>query len=256
MSSEGWIKVYRKIQDNPLWLSEKFTRGQAWIDLLLLANHSSSFFYKRGVKVEVERGQLARSEVELADRWKWSRTKVKKFIKDLEKEQQVVQQNNNITQIVTILNYDEYQKKEQQTVQQKSSRSAAEKHIQECKEGKECKEKKDIVGQKPRPQIPFNEIVSFLNEKAGKDFKSTTSTTKAHIRARWSEGYRVDDFKTVIESKYDDWKSDPEMQQYLRPQTLFGTKFESYLQSAKETIQPKSTWVKNDIFNSSSDVPN
>ena len=120
MSVDGWVKIYRQLQDNPIWTCEKFSRGQAWVDLILLANHEQSYFYKRGVKVDVKRGQLARSEVELADRWKWSRTKVKKFIKDLEKEQQVVQQKNNITQIVTILNYEKYQKKEQQ----KSSRRA------------------------------------------------------------------------------------------------------------------------------------
>lgn len=250
MSDGGWVKIYRKIQNNPLWLCEKFTRGQAWIDLLLLANHSPSFFYKRGVKIEVSRGQLARSEVELADRWKWSRTKVKKFIKDLEKEQQVIQQKTNITQIVTILNYDEYQKKEQQTLQQKSSRSAAEKHIQECKEEKECKETTNIVGQKPRQQIPFKEIIDFFNETTGKSFKSTTSATKSLIKARFNEGFSLGDFKDVIQSKHNEWKCDPEMERYIRPQTIFGPKFEAYLQAAKETIQPENTWVKNELFSS------
>ena len=118
----GWVKIYRKIQNNPLWTSEKFTRGQAWVDMILLANHDYTFFYKRGVKVDIERGQLARSEVELADRWKWSRNKVRKFLKDLENEQQIEQQKTNVTQIVTIINYDEYQEKEQQTEHQKDSK--------------------------------------------------------------------------------------------------------------------------------------
>jgi len=122
---EGWIKVFRKIQDNDLWTCEPFTRGQAWIDLLLLANHKYSFFYKRNIKIEVQRGQLARSEVELSDRWKWSRTKVRRFLNDLEKEQQIKQQKTNVTQIVTIINYDEYQKKEQQDIQQENSKKTA-----------------------------------------------------------------------------------------------------------------------------------
>lgn len=142
MSSEGWVKVHRRIQDNPLWTCEKFTRGQAWVDLIILANHTDSFFYKRGVKIDVKRGECARSVVELADRWQWSRTKVNKFLNDLKKEQQIDFKKTNITQLLTILNYDEYQQREQQTGQQKSSRRAAEKHIQECKEGKECKEVK------------------------------------------------------------------------------------------------------------------
>lgn len=109
---EGWIKLHRKLQDNPLWFSEKFTRGQAWVDLILLANHEDSYFYKRGVKIDVKRGQSGRSEVELSDRWKWSRSKVRKFLNDLEKEQQIKQHKTNVTQLITIINYDIYQKKD------------------------------------------------------------------------------------------------------------------------------------------------
>ncbi|HEY9222333.1 MAG TPA: hypothetical protein VIO43_12245 [Lutibacter sp.] len=122
---EGWIKLHRQLLDSDLWKSEPFTRGQAWVDLLLLANHQESFFYKRGVKIIVKRGQLARSEVELSDRWKWSRTKVRKFLNDLKKEQQIEQQKTNVTQVVSIVNYELYQKKEQQTGQQKNSKRTA-----------------------------------------------------------------------------------------------------------------------------------
>ena len=72
-------------------------------------------------------------------------------------------------------------------------------------------------------------IVDHLNLKTGKEFKTKTKATKAHINARLSEGFTEEDFKTVIDNKCDKWLSDPEMSEYLRPQTLFGTKFESYL---------------------------
>lgn len=55
----GWIKLYRQIDENPLWFEEKFTRAQAWIDFLLLANHDRSSFLVRGNRVTVERGQVA-----------------------------------------------------------------------------------------------------------------------------------------------------------------------------------------------------
>jgi len=122
---EGWVKLHRKLSDNPIWFAEKFTRGQAWVDLILLANHQDSYFYKRGVKINVKRGQLGRSEVELSDRWSWSRSKVRKFLNDLEKEQQIEQHKTNVTQLVTIINYDNYQQKEQQTEQQKDSKRTA-----------------------------------------------------------------------------------------------------------------------------------
>ena len=172
MSANGWIKLHRQLQDNPLWFCEKFTRGQAWVDLLLLTNHEDSFFYKRGVKIDVMRGQCARSEVELADRWKWSRTKVRKFLKDLEKEQQIIQQKTNITQKVTIVNFDEYQKKEQQTGQQKNSRRTAEEQQKNTyKNVKNVKNDKEVIKDMPKKStngLNFNPMLnkpSFLSEK-------------------------------------------------------------------------------------------
>lgn len=143
---EGWIKIHRKLSMNTLWLCEPFTRGQAWVDLLMLANHEDSFFYVRNVKVDIKRGEVGWSEPKLADRWKWSRTKVRKFLNDLEKEQQIVQHKNFITQIVMIVNYKDYQKKEQQQEQQKDSRKTAERQQQDVnKNDKNDKnEKKDI----------------------------------------------------------------------------------------------------------------
>jgi uncharacterized phage protein (TIGR02220 family) len=117
------------------------------------------------------------------------------------------------------------------------------------------KKETTIVGQKPRQQIPFKEIIDFFNETTGKDFKHTTNGTKSHIRARWAEGFRLDDFKEVIKEKHFEWSTNPEMEQYVRPQTLFGTKFESYLQAAKDSNdnKPKSKWVPNAKF--SANVP-
>ena len=128
---QGWIQLHRQLLDHPLWTCETFTRGQAWVDLLLLANHKDSFFYKRNIKISVKRGQLARSEVELADRWSWSRSKVRKFLKDLESEQQIVQQKSNVTQVVTIIKYEDYQRKEQQDVQQQDSSETPTGHQQD-----------------------------------------------------------------------------------------------------------------------------
>ena len=126
---EGWFKVYRKLCESPSWLSEPFTRGQAWVDLIYLASYSDTYFFVRGNRVNVERGQVAWSEPKLALRWKWSRTKLRAYLNMLEKEQQIGQQKNNVTQIITIINYEEYQEKEQQTGQQKDSRKTAERRI-------------------------------------------------------------------------------------------------------------------------------
>jgi hypothetical protein len=111
---DGWIKLYRSSFENRLYFDEPFTRFQAWIDLLLLANHKDGSFFKRGNIVKVPRGTVARSMKELADRWQWSEAKVSRFIQFLESEyiRQVKAQKSNVTTLITILNYDRYQTNE------------------------------------------------------------------------------------------------------------------------------------------------
>ena len=108
---KGYISLWRKLGTSSIWLSEPFTRGQAWVDMLMLASHEDGFFRVRGVRVDVKRGQLAWSQVSLATRWKWSRGKVRRFLSELEskKEQKIVQQNDNATSLITIINYDYHQ---------------------------------------------------------------------------------------------------------------------------------------------------
>lgn len=77
--------------------------------------------------------------------------------------------------------------------------------------------------------IPYVEIINYLNSTAGKNYRSSTRKTKDLIKARWNEGFVVDDFIKVINIKSTEWKNDEKMQNFIRPETLFGTKFESYL---------------------------
>lgn len=74
----------------------------------------------------------------------------------------------------------------------------------------------------------YETIVFYLNEKAGTSYKATTAKTKSAINARLAEGFTVDDFRTVIDKKCAEWIG-TDMEKYLRPETLFGTKFEGYL---------------------------
>lgn len=74
----------------------------------------------------------------------------------------------------------------------------------------------------------YNVVLDYLNEKAKTSFRAGSKATQQHINARLAEGYTLDDFKTVIDKKCAEWLG-TEFEQYLRPQTLFGTKFESYL---------------------------
>ncbi|PEF32719.1 phage replisome organizer N-terminal domain-containing protein [Bacillus wiedmannii] len=77
--------------------------------------------------------------------------------------------------------------------------------------------------------IPYQEIVDYLNMKAKTNYKYTSKKTQDLIRARWKEGFRLNHFQLVIDIKASQWIDNTEMCGYLRPITLFGTKFESYL---------------------------
>ena len=81
---------------------------------------------------------------------------------------------------------------------------------------------------KAEPNIPFKEICEHLNKLTNSNYRSSSKKTQELIKARFNEGYTLDDFKIVIEKKCFEWMN-TDMQKYLRPETLFGTKFEGYL---------------------------
>lgn len=89
-----------------------------------------------------------------------------------------------------------------------------------------------IVG-KPDFTSEIKQIIDYLNKKTQSNFKAKTEATKKSIIARLKEGYTVEDFFRVIDAKVKDWSDDPEMREYLRPQTLFRpSNFEAYLNEA------------------------
>lgn len=107
---------------------------------------------------------------------------------------------------------------------------------QKEKEKEKEKEKKDILSGNPtvnpktqESEIPFKLIIDLLNKVTGKSFRHTSAATQRLIKARWNDGFRFEDFKTVILTKSHQWLKDDKMNKYLQPTTLFGTKFEGYL---------------------------
>lgn len=108
----------------------------------------------------------------------------------------------------------------------------------EASESETVKAKKNDV-----PEEIYKEITDYLNEKIGTRYSPKTEKTRKCIRARLKEGNGVDDFKTVIDKKAEEWTG-TEFEKYLRPETLFGTKFEAYLNArvtVKAADEPKTT---------------
>lgn len=104
--------------------------------------------------------------------------------------------------------------------------------------------KSNNMSGKPDDVIPYSEIISYLNEKTGRSFR-TTEAHKRFIKARWNEDYKLDDFKKVVDNKVADWTgktiNGQPAEKYLQPSTLFGTKFDNYLNQTpmrQEQAQP------------------
>ena len=100
--------------------------------------------------------------------------------------------------------------------------------------------KEDIYSSaKAKPEIPYKEIIDYLNKKTNKNYKHTANGNRRLIKARWNEGSTLEDFKKVIDVKVEQWKNDNTMKQYLRPSTLFDNKFDGYLNEESKTSNKK-----------------
>src|ERR1700744_405741 len=87
-------------------------------------------------------------------------------------------------------------------------------------------------------EYEIESVVDYLNKKASTDYKPKTKSTREFIIARIKDGYKITDFEIVIDKKVKDWLSKPDMVKYLRPETLFGNKFEGYLNQVDAVLQP------------------
>ena len=92
----------------------------------------------------------------------------------------------------------------------------------------------------------YRDIVDYLNERTGAHYKSSSRKTKDLIKARLNEGYTLEDFKTVIDKKTNEWLNDEKMCRYLRPETLFSNKFEGYLnqKEKREELKTNNPFLK------------
>lgn len=108
--SNGWIKLYRKIQDCSIWSDkEPFDKRSAWVDLLLLAMHNDKKMLIDNEVIVINRGSFMTSIVKLADRWMWSRGKVVRFLDVLESEQMLNTKRTPKGTLITIVKYDVFQ---------------------------------------------------------------------------------------------------------------------------------------------------
>lgn len=109
MKHRGYVSLYRSIWNHWLWEEKPFSKGQAWIDLLLLANYKDEKFGYKDQVIEGKRGTVYRSITFLADRWGWGRDKVSRFLRQLESDGMVEVQTSTHRTTIFISNYQQFQ---------------------------------------------------------------------------------------------------------------------------------------------------
>lgn len=151
----GWVKIHRELMDSFDYSSQTFCKNMAWIDLIMLANYAPGFITKRGILVSLNRGDVGRSQDELAKRWRWSRGKVIRYLLELETKGWIVQQGNNITTCITIVDYSKYQDDSTANDHPGVKKPISEQYLN--KKNKEIKKKEDMGANAPLLELK-NEI--------------------------------------------------------------------------------------------------
>lgn len=223
---KGWVKLHRKIWANPRSRDPEWVA--VWLYLLVHAAYEPTDGLFKGKRIILEPGQLVTSQRELATETGVNLSKVNRVIKLLESETQLKQETSNVNSLISILNWEKYQGGETQSeTPVKHKRNASEtppildigiKNVRK-EEGLKENKTKEIS----------ERAIAYLNRKIGSAFKPANRKTLDLVQARLNDGFVAEDFKTVIDKKVLSWKDDSDMSKFLRPITLFGTKFESYL---------------------------
>jgi len=245
----GYYLKARQIQNSEIAHSPPHFR-EIWDWLLKEANHQDNKCHGKTLK----RGQLLATYNDITDGLSWkigyrkqsyTKSQCEKAMKFLRSRSMIETTKTTRGLIITIHNYDKYQNPknyERDSEGDNESGGVRQRGATINKNDKNDKkeEYKDTIVSSPKSSpekpkspsqngIPYQEIIDYLNQKTGRDFRSSTPKTKTLIQVLWHQGFRVEDFHRVIDNKTKDWITHPKYSKYLRPETLFGNKFEGYL---------------------------
>ena len=238
--SGGWIKLHRELLDKSIWQESTAEQKVILITLMGMANFKANKWEFKGEQYELQPGQFITSVKSIVAKCGPGITtqNVRTALKRFEKLEFLTIEPTNKNTLITLVNWGFYQSCEDELTNELTNASQTPNNYRRSKEIKNINSadestpaaapnetSKDAT---KAEQIPYKQIIDYLNEKTSKSFKHTATTNKKLIKARWNEGYRLDDFKHVIDTKAAEWLN-TEMQKYLQPSTLFGNKFDKYL---------------------------
>jgi len=164
---EGWIKIHRKMLDNPI-ICKDSDYLSVWIYLLVNATHKEIPALFKGQKITLKQGQLITGRKSISSKLKISESKIYRIINDFKSEHQIEQQTSNKNSLITIINWNRYQNNEQQNeTQMNNKRTTNEQQMNTNKKVKNVKKvKNDSYSLKRREQIrkKSEEVLKEMNE--------------------------------------------------------------------------------------------
>lgn len=230
--AEGWIKLYRKLMDSPIFENERLLK--VFVYCLLKSSHQDRNAVIGLQTIELKKGQFVFGRKKAAAELNIPESTVWRHMKLLEKMNVLTLESNNKWTVVTVDNWGKYQGGDNESEQQMDGKRTAD--GQQMDTDKNVKNVNNAKNEKNKDI--YSSVVAHLNVAAGTSFKESSKATQRLIDARVKEKFTEADFKQVIDNKVAEWKGNPNMEQYLRPNTLFGTKFESYLNQKPKYQRP------------------
>lgn len=223
--NEGFIKINRKILKWE-WYQDTNTKT-LFLHCLLKANYQDGRFQGH----EVPKGSFVTSLNHLIAETGLSRQNVKTALAHLETTQEITRKVTNKFTLITVNKWELYQCCTDESNTQTNTQLTFNQHstntqLTPIEEIKNIKNIKNINNKSN--DLPYGEIIDYLNLKTNRKYRISVKA-KQCIKARWSEKFTLEDFKQVIDNMTTKWLNDPEMNRYLRPETLFGTKMNGYL---------------------------
>jgi uncharacterized phage protein (TIGR02220 family) len=251
----GYVKLWRKSIDTG-WLSNH-KMWVFWSWCLMKASHKEHKLIVGYKQVHLMPGDLVFGLDKASAELKISVRSIRTILDFLKKSENITIKTTNKFSVISITNWDTYQSEksenDNQNDKQTTNKRQTNDNKQECKECKEEKEYISDVKKLPKEKdeaIPYKEIIEYLNKKANKHYDYKTESTRKLIKARWGKNGNsktIEDFFTVIDNKCAAWLNEEfngkPASNYLRPETLFGNKFESYL-NEKLIAEPNKPWEK------------
>lgn len=238
---EGWIRLHRKIRHNPIFNNYELLR--LWLICLTEASHKERDQLIERQYVKLQAGEFVTGRIALTEQFnhglksddRKSDKTVWRMLIQLQTSNYLSIRSTNKFSVVTILNWDKYQNSVQQDVPQMGNKCPS--NVQQVSTNNNITIKNNDNNFKDGTEaVPYETIIEYLNSKADKSYRHTSKASIKLIQGRWSEGYCLEDFFAVIDSKVDSWLNDPKMDRYLRPITLFAPgNFESYLNEKSNT---------------------